>query len=89
MISIGIGYLVNHIVSTKSAIDIDILPSYCVILNHPVTVLIIVTDLIFKFYFFTVLPIPWGHIISTQSLFHGISSASLTGYLPYFYLTIL
>ena len=37
VIFIGIEYLINHIVSTKFAIDIAILSSYCVILNHPVT----------------------------------------------------
>ena len=37
MISVGLGYLFNKIVSTKFTIDIALLSSYCVILNHPVT----------------------------------------------------
>ena len=36
-ISVGLGYLVNHVVSTKFAIDIALFSSYCVISNHPVT----------------------------------------------------
>ena len=56
VISIGLGYLDSHIVSTKFAIDIDILSSYCAILNHPVTGLIIVTAFRCKFYFLTFLP---------------------------------
>ena len=51
MIYVVQGYLVNHVVSTKSAIVITHLSVYFVILNHPVIVPIIVTDLSFKFYF--------------------------------------
>ena len=51
MIFICLGYLVNHVVSTKFAIDIAILLSYFVISNYPVTGSIMVTASIFKFYF--------------------------------------
>ena len=37
MISIDLGYIVNHVVYTKFAIDIAILASYCVISNRPIT----------------------------------------------------
>ena len=37
MISIGLGYLVNHVVSTMFVIDNTIWSLYCVILNHHVT----------------------------------------------------
>ena len=50
VISVGLGYLVNHLVSTDFAIDIALLSSYCIILNYHVTWSIIVTDFIFKFY---------------------------------------
>ena len=52
MISIGLGYLVKHVFSTNIVIDIAILSSYCVILNHPVTGSIMVTTFRFKIYFF-------------------------------------
>ena len=84
VISVGLGYLVNHIFSTKFAVDITLLLSYCVILNHPVTGSIMVTDFRFKYYLFPVLSMTQGPIISTQSLFRGISSVSLAGSLPYF-----
>ena len=89
MIFIGLGYLDNHIVSTKVAIDIDILSSYCVILNHHVTGSIIVTAFVSKSSFCPFLLVKWGPIISTRSLFHDIYSASLAGNLPYFYLVVL
>ena len=84
MISIGLGYLDSHVVSTKFVIYIALLSSYCVISNHPVTGSILVTAFIFIFYFCLFLCMAWGPIISTQSLFRGISSASLAGNLPYF-----
>ena len=37
----------------------------------------------YKFYFFLFLHMTYGCIISTQSLFHDISSANLDGNLPY------
>ena len=52
VISIGQWYLANHVVSTKFAININILLSYYVILNHPVTGFIMVTDFIYFFYSF-------------------------------------
>ena len=51
VISIGLWYLVNHLVTTKFTIDIAILSSYCVILNHPVTGSIMVIDFRINFYF--------------------------------------
>ena len=84
MISIGLVYIVKHVVSTKFAIDIAFLLSHCVISDHPVTGSIIVTAFRFKFYFFTFIIMTQGPIISTHSLFHVISSASLDGNLPYF-----
>ena len=84
MISIGLGYLDSHVVSTKFVIYIALLSSYCVISNHPVTGSILVTAFIFIFYFCPFLCMVWRPIISTQSLFRGISSASLAGNLPYF-----
>ena len=55
MISIGLGYLVNHVVSNKFAIYIALLTSYYVILNHPATRYIMATDFRLKFSFFTFL----------------------------------
>ena len=55
VIFIGQGYLVNHVVSTNSAIDTISLLKYCVFSNHSVTVSIIVTYLRFKFYLFSFL----------------------------------
>ena len=52
MITVGLGYLVNHVVSTKFVIDIALLSSYFVISDHPVTGSIVVTAFIFKIYFF-------------------------------------
>ena len=51
VIYIGLGYLVNYVVSTKFTIGIALLLSYCVILNHHVTGNIMVTAFIFKFSF--------------------------------------
>ena len=79
----GLGYLVNHTVSTKLAIDIALMSSYCVILNHPVTWSIMVMDFIFKFYFCPFLNLTKGPIRSTQIFFRGILSASLAGNLLY------
>ena len=45
VISIFLGYPLNHIISTKFAIDVALLLSYCVISNRPVTVPIMVTGL--------------------------------------------
>ena len=84
MISIGIGYIYSHVVSTKFAIDITLLSLYWVTSNHPVIGSIIVTDFKFRFYFCLFLHITQGPIVSTQSLFHGIYSASLSGNLSYF-----
>ena len=47
VIYVGLGYLVNQVVYTKSVIEIAVLSSYCVIFNHPVTGYITVTDFIF------------------------------------------
>ena len=84
VISIGLGYLDSHVVSTKFAIVITLLSSYRTTSNHPVTVLISVTAFKLKLSFLPFRHITLGTIISTQSLFHGISSASLAGNLPYF-----
>ena len=81
--------LVKNVVSTKYVVDISRLSSYCIILNHPVTWLIILTSLIFKISSFLCIHITQVPIISTNSLFHGISSASLAGNLPFFYLIVL
>ena len=83
VIYIGLGYLLNHVVSNNLKIDIAILLSYCVILNHHVTWYIMVKAFIFKFYFYTFLLITYGNIIYTHILFHGIQSDSLVGNLPY------
>ena len=48
-----------------------------------------VIDLRFKSYLFPFLLMTQGPIRYKHSLFHGISSASLAGNLPYFYLTVL
>ena len=89
LISIGIGYLDSHVVSTKFAIDIAHLSSYFAISNHPVTGLIIVTAFRYKFSFFPLLIMTQGTIIYTQILFRGISSDNLAGILPFFYLIVL
>ena len=89
VISVGLRYLVNHVVSTKFAINISILLLYCVISNHLVTGSIIVTAFIFKFSSFPFPLMTQGPIIYTHSLFRGISSYSLAGSLPYFYLIVL
>ena len=70
----------------KLVLRIDI-NAYCHIasfLNHPVTLLIIVTDLRFKFYFFNLFRIMKMPIRSTHSLFHGISLDSLADNILYF-----
>ena len=89
VISIGLGYLINHVVSTKFMIDITPLSSYCVIFNRPVICYIMVTAFRCKFYFFNLLVVTYGTIIYTQSLFHVISPAFLAGNLAYFYLRVL
>ena len=88
-IYVGIGYLVNPVISTKFSVDITLLSSYCVILDHPVTEFIIVTDFIFKFYLITSLIIMYIPIVYTQSLFHDIFSDPLASNLPYLILDIL
>ena len=55
VISIGLWYLVSHVVSTKFVLDIALLSSYFGILNHPVTGFIMVTVFKFKFYLCTFL----------------------------------
>ena len=50
VIYVGIGYLDNHVVSSKLAVDIVFLSSYCVISNHHVTGSITVMDIIFNFF---------------------------------------
>ena len=52
VISFGLGYLVNHVVYTKLAIDVYILLTYLVILNHPVSGYIMVMYFRFKLSFF-------------------------------------
>ena len=84
MISVGLGYIVNHVVSTKFDIDITILSSYCSISDHPITGSIMVTAFRFEFYLCPFLLITYGPIIYTQSSLHGITSDSLAGNLPYF-----
>ena len=48
----GIGCLVNYVVSIKLAIDIDLLSLYCVISNHPVEGSIMETPFGFTFSLF-------------------------------------
>ena len=50
VISIGIGYLDSHAVSSKFVIDIAFLSPYFSISNHPVTGLITVTAFICLFF---------------------------------------
>ena len=57
MISVGLGYLVNHEVLTKFAIDVAFLSLYSVISNYSVTGLIILTGFKIKFYLFPFLSI--------------------------------
>ena len=64
--------LVKNVVSTKYVVDISRLSSYRIILNHPVTWLIILTSLIFKISFFPFLFMTWEHIRYTQSLSYGV-----------------
>ena len=52
MCSIVQGYLIGHIVSTKLAIVITGILSYCAILNHPITVLVIVAAFIIRYFLF-------------------------------------
>ena len=54
MIYFGLGYLVKHVVSTKLSIDITILSSYCIILNHPVTGSVMLLDFKFKILFLSI-----------------------------------
>ena len=49
MTSVGYGYLVNHIVFTKVNMVIDLLSSFCIILNHPFMGLIMVATLVIKY----------------------------------------
>ena len=86
MISIGPGYIFNHIVSTKLAIDITFLSSYFVISNYPVTGSIMVTALRFKMYLFLFLIIVLGPISYKHRLFHGISSSNLSDNFISFYI---
>ena len=53
VISVSLGYIVNHVVSTNSAIDINHLFSHRVTSNHPVTWSIMVIDLELNFVFFS------------------------------------
>ena len=84
MVSVGLGYLVNHLVPTQFWVDIAILLSYCVVLDHSVAGSIMVTSFKVKFCFFPVLLITQVSIISIHSLFYGVSSDSLAGNLTYF-----
>ena len=84
VISSGLGYIVNHIVSNKFIISIVILYSYCVIWIHPVTESIIVIFIIFKISFYPFLLMTKAPIISSHILFHGISSDSLGGNFHFF-----
>ena len=49
VISIGLGYLVNHVVSTKFPVYIALLLSYCAIWNRHVTGYITITAFRCKF----------------------------------------
>ena len=83
-ISIGIGYLDIHVVSTNFAIVIALLSSYYTTSTHPVTGSIILTDFICNFYFLPLHRMTQSPIRYTHILFHGISSANWAGNLPYF-----
>jgi hypothetical protein len=67
---------------------IDCLSSYCCISNRPVAGSIIVTHLHIES-LFPFLLIVQGPIKSTQSLSHGVASASLGGSTPYFFCLLL
>ena len=84
MVSIDQVYLVNPLVSTEFVIDIIILSSYCVILNHLFTGSIIVKTFISTFSLFNFILMTCVKFRYTESLFHGIYSASLADNLPYF-----
>ena len=84
VISIGLGYLESHAVSTKFAIYMALLSLYCAISKHHIIGLIIVTHFKSEFYFLPFLPMIQGPIISTQVLFRHFSSANLSGSSPYF-----
>ena len=86
VISIGLGYLDRHAIPTKFVIDVVILSLYCVISNNPVTVSLIVTSFRFNVFNCPCLLITYVPIIYTQSLSHGISSASSAGNWPYFFI---
>ena len=79
----GHGYRPNHVVSTKFTVVMFSLSLYCVTSNHMVMASIIVIDLTIKGYF-PFLCILYERIRSTYSLFHGVSSGSSKGNLPYF-----
>ena len=78
------GYLYSHRVSTKFAIIIPFLSSFCVISDNTVVGSIIVTDFGMKFSF-PFLPILWGPVNSTQSFLQDVSSTNLMVHLPHFY----
>ena len=84
MIPTGHGYRTSHVVSTKFATVIAFLLLCCVTSKCPVTGFIIVTAFNIRG-IFSFLLILWGIMRSTHSLFHGVSSASLAGDLPYFF----
>ena len=88
VISIGLGCIVNHIVSTKFVIDITHVSSYCVILNHPVIGSIMVAAIIFNFFIQLSYYYVENYYICTE-FFHAVSSDYLASDLPYFYLTVL
>ena len=77
-----------YVVSTNFTMVNALFLSCCIIKKHPTMVLIIATYFIIRSLSFTFLHMTCGPITYTQSLFHGISSANVSGDLPYFYLTI-
>ena len=84
-ISTGHEYRTSHIVSTKCAIVITLLSQYYVISNHPVMGSIIVNNFRIRNYF-PFLCTFYKIMISKHSSFHGVSSVSLEGNLPFFFI---
>ena len=79
IISIGIGYLINHIVSTKFTIYIAIFSSYLIDPNHPVTGYIVVTYFRFKFSLCPFLFLMYGPYIYTEFVPRHVNVETMWG----------
>ena len=84
VIIVGLGYLHNHIFSTRFAIIAVYLSLYFIILNHPVSGYIIVKDFCMSESSLPPLPILNGIVIYTNDMSQVMASASLAGKRPYF-----